>query len=184
MRTNYIHNGQDRQVEGSYTRHPVQDIEPLLEIDPVRSIQVRFLQILGNAFGELQGPLEAGDLRRVRVLFYGIAMSLGLPCVTNITMTKAAAMAGCSKALISHYAIAFANLNGLPPSPAMKSAGAGDAYRDARNTHLEVAWMDSEQLIQHYEDLGPQEQIRFLKNADYKKRLKNAIAEQKQLSEK
>jgi hypothetical protein len=172
-------NGQAQGAEPICWDHPIDRLEPLSVSDPERDIKVRFLGILGNSFGELQGALEKGDARFALQRFYGIAFALGLTCVDYLTMTEAAKRCGCSRALISRIAVNFCELNGLPPSHHMKQNGASTSYREARFRHLDINAMNDENLIAHYESLDPESQLRFLGNPDYKKRLKKVVDLQK-----
>jgi hypothetical protein len=172
-------NGQVIGIEPTYLDHPIDKLEPLPCLDPEREIKVRFLGLLGNALGELQGPLEAGDARIALTRFYAIGMALGLPCVDGLTMTEAARRCDCSRASISHIAGQFRDVNGLPNSPHMKASSASANYREARVLHLEIAAMPAEQLLKYYDELDPDAQLKFLRNPDYKKRLKAAVNQQK-----
>jgi hypothetical protein len=172
-------NGKVIGLEPTYSNHPMNELEPLLRTDPEREVKVRFLGVLGNALSELQAPLEAGDARLALQRFYGVAMAVGLPCVADVTMTEAARRCNCSRAIISHICGQFCELNGLPNSHHQKGAAGSPHYRAGRLRHIEIVAMSDDVLVRYYESLDPEAQLRFLKNHDYKRRLKNAVARER-----
>jgi len=113
---------------GADFTHPAEILEPEDE-DRAHSDRVRLLQVLSAAMSWVHRA------ERPIVGAWQVSYALGLNQADR-PMIQVAAELGIERATLSGGAWEFLRMLQLPPSPAMRSEGACDAYSNARKTGL------------------------------------------------
>lgn len=116
-------------VLACYSRHPMDDMEPCIEGERPFEEMWKIVQGMVDEF--------IGSAINRETAFWQCAFALGLPECEGQSMTVVAARLGVTRACLSKGARKFSKINGLKPSPYMKSERAVEASRTARNLQLQ-----------------------------------------------
>lgn len=116
--------------DASYSRHPMEDIEPIINGSDYREASKRFLFIITRSIQFIEGS----DQKNVAV--WQVAYALGLPMCAGRSMTQKARDLGLTRSSISKGAVKFCQDNGLPESIYMKKEATRGVYRSVRVKHV------------------------------------------------
>lgn len=120
--------------EPSYSRHPVEDLEPeIADTDAYREAARIGLRLINSA---MLAILQTRMTKETATALWHVAYGIGLPLCEGRSMTETARELGVERATVSKGAKAFQRRNGLPTNQYMKDEDAVAVYSEARKGQL------------------------------------------------